>query len=126
MNEHDGNTPALMGSLSDLDVALEEFQQLISQADLQSLERLERLKADEGDLIRLGMLARERLTQIDVFHTLGLDEKEEFHSNYLAWLLSHRESRSWLLFPAGVPEISRVAWRHCCPGNRWDYSFPGV
>ena len=38
------------------------------------------------------MLARERLTQIDVFHSLGLDEKEEFHSNYLAWLLSPTES----------------------------------
>ena len=92
MKEHDENTPALMASLTDLDVALEEFQLLISQADLQSRERLERLNADEGDLIRLGMLARERLTQIDVFHTLGLDEKEEFHSNYLAWLLSPAES----------------------------------
>ena len=59
MNEHDGNTPALMASLTDLDVALEEFQQLISQADLQSRERLEHLKADEGDLSRLGILARE-------------------------------------------------------------------
>ena len=92
MNEHDGNTPAPMGSLSGLDVASEEFQRLISQVDLQTRERLERLKADEGDLIRLGMLARERLTQIDVFHSLGLDEKEEFHSNYLAWLLSPTES----------------------------------
>ena len=62
------------------------------------------------------MLARERLTQIDVFHSLGLDEKEEFHSNYLAWLLSPRESRSWLLLPAGclIP-----GWRApCCPCNR--------
>ena len=92
MNEHDGNTPALMASLTDLDVALEEFQRLISQADLQFRERLERLKADEGDLSRLAILARERLTQIDIFHTLGLDEKEGFHSNYLAWLLSPAES----------------------------------
>ena len=92
MNELDGNTPALMASLTGLDVALEKFQQLISQVDLQSRERLERLKADEGDLSRLGILARERLTQIDVFHTLGLDEREEFHSNYLAWLLSPAES----------------------------------
>ena len=92
MNEQDGNTPALRASLTDLDVALEEFQQLISQVDLRSREGLERLKADEGGLSRLGILARERLTQIDVFHTLGLDDREEFHSNYLAWLLSPAES----------------------------------
>ena len=88
MNEDDRNTPALTESLTHLDVALGEFQEQISQADLQSRGRLERLEADEGDLSRLGILAGARLNQIDFFHTMGLDDKEEFHSNYLAWLLS--------------------------------------
>ena len=87
MNEHVTNTIALTASLTELDVALEEFQKLISQADLESLEGLWRLEADEEDLNRLVGLAKEWQSQVDVFHSLELDYKEEFHSNFLAWLL---------------------------------------
>ena len=79
---------ALTASLTDLDEALGEFHQLIAEADDKIRDALEHLNADDVDLNHLGSLAKNWLSQVDVFHSLGLDDKEEFHSNFLAWLLS--------------------------------------
>ena len=91
MNERETNMTALTASLDDLDEALGELQKMIAEADGKFLDALVRLNADDVDLNRLGALAREWQSQVDVFHSLGLDDKEEFHSNFLAWLLSPKE-----------------------------------
>lgn len=92
MSERVTNMTALTASLIDLDEALGEFQKLIEEADEKFRDTLEQLNADDGDLNRLGSLAKDLLSQVDVFHSLGLDDKEEFHSNFLAWLLSPKGS----------------------------------
>jgi len=88
MNERETNMAALTASLEGLDEALGELQKMIAEADNKFRDALVHLNADDVDLNRLGSLAQEWQSQVDVFHSLGLDDKEEFHSNFLAWLLS--------------------------------------
>ena len=55
-------------------------------------QRLRNLEDDRSALERLnGMLAAWR-SEIDIFGMLSLRDSEEFHSNFLAWLLDPRGS----------------------------------
>lgn len=92
MNERETNMTALTASLEGLDEALGEFQKLIAEADDRLRDALDHLNADDVDLNRLGSLAQDWLSQVDFFRSLGLDDKEDFHSNFLAWLISPKES----------------------------------
>ena len=92
MKEEETNMTALTASLEGLDEALGEFQKLIAEADDKFRDALVHLDADDVDLNRLGSLAQDWLSQVDVFRSIGLDDKEEFHSNFLAWLLSPKGS----------------------------------
>ena len=92
MDEQETNMTGLTASLEGLDEALGEFQKLIAEADDKLRDALAHLDADDVELNRLGSLAQDWLSQVDIFHSLGLDDKEEFHSNFLAWLLSPKES----------------------------------
>lgn len=65
-----------------------ELQKLIDLPDGLPLQALLDLEQDSGLLDRMGAMANERLSQVDIFDVLGLDDSEEFHSNFMAWLLS--------------------------------------
>ena len=110
MNEQETNMTELTASLEGLDEALGEFQKLIAEADDRFRDALIHLDADGVDLNRLGSLALDWLSQVDVFHSLGLDDKEEFHSNFLAWLLSPKAAHG--LGPYFLQALLRsLGWR---------------
>ena len=92
MNEDALEMPALRASLKELDLALGELRHHINQANESSRQALQCLEKDEEDLERLANMATEWMSEVDIFDVLRLDGSEEFHSNFLAWLLRPRAS----------------------------------
>ena len=60
--------------------------------DKETILGLQCLDADGQDLDRLGEMLSRREDEVDVFDALRLDGSEEFHSNFLAWLLDPKGS----------------------------------
>lgn len=56
--------------------------------DQETILALQRLDADGEDLGRLAEMLKRREGEVDLFDALSLDGSEEFHSNFLAWLLN--------------------------------------
>ena len=81
-----------MAALEELDVSLDELQGLFDAEDGESRLALRRLEEDGADLVRLDEMLSEWREEVDVFDVLDLDGSEEFHSNFLAWLLDPRGS----------------------------------
>ena len=82
----------LLAALEELDVSLDELRELFEAEDGNVCLALQRLEEDGADLVRLdGMLAG-WLDEVDVFDVLRLDGSEEFHSNFLAWVLDPKGS----------------------------------
>ena len=82
----------LMTALEELDVSLAELQGLFDDEDGKARLALRRLEEDGADLVRLEEMLSVWREEVDVFDVLGLDGSEEFHSNYLAWLLDPKGS----------------------------------
>ena len=92
MSTGDVGKPAMMVELEELDLALDELRQRFDVEDGKARSALRRLEEDGADFVRLDeMLSRWR-DEVDIFDTLGLDGSEEFHSNFLAWLLDPKGS----------------------------------
>ena len=60
--------------------------------DQEAILTLQRLDADDLKLNRLGEMLNQREGEVDIFDALELDGSEEFHSNFLAWLLDPKGS----------------------------------
>lgn len=60
--------------------------------DQETILALQRLDADGPDLGRLAEMLNWREGEVDLFDALRLDGSEEFHSNFLAWLLDPKGS----------------------------------
>ncbi len=60
--------------------------------DQEVILALQRLDADGQDLDRLKEMLNRREGEVDLFDVLRLDGSEEFHSNFLAWLLDPKGS----------------------------------
>ena len=82
----------LMTALEELDVSLAELRGLFDDEDGKARLALRRLEEDGADLVRLDEMLSGWREEVDVFDVLGLDGSEEFHSNYLAWLLDPKGS----------------------------------
>ena len=82
----------LMTALEELDVSLAELQGLFDDEDGKARLALRRLEEDGADLVRLEEMLSVWREEVDVFDVLGLDGSEEFHSNFLAWLLDPKGS----------------------------------
>ena len=82
----------LMTALEELDVSLDELQGLFDDEDGKARLALRRLEEDGADLVRLEEMLSGWREEVDVFDVLGLDGSEEFHSNFLAWLLDPKGS----------------------------------
>jgi hypothetical protein len=70
---------------------LNESQQFEPE-DQELILALQLLDADDQDLASLGEMLNRREGEVDIFDALGLDGSEEFHSNFLAWLLDPKGS----------------------------------
>ena len=77
----------LIQELNELDIALDQLRQQFEHEDQAAILALQRLYADGQDLDRLGEMLNRRKGEVDLFDALRLDGSEEFHSNFLAWLL---------------------------------------
>jgi hypothetical protein len=82
----------LMTALEELDVSLDELQGLFDDEDGKARLALRRLEEGGADLVRLEEMLSVWREEVDVFDVLGLDGSEEFHSNFLAWLLDPKGS----------------------------------
>ena len=82
----------LMAALEELDGSLDELQELLEAEDGKNRLALQRLEEDGADLVRLDEMLSEWRDEVDIFAVLGLDSSEEFHSNFLAWLLDPKGS----------------------------------
>ena len=82
----------LLAALEELDVSLDELQGLFDDEDGKARFALRGLEEDGADLVRLDEMLSGWRDEVDVFEVLGLDGSEEFHSNFLAWLLDPRGS----------------------------------
>ena len=60
--------------------------------DRETILALQRLDADVLELDRLGEMLNRGEGEVDLFRALRLDYSEEFHSNFLAWLLDPKGS----------------------------------
>ena len=78
--------------LEELNLALEELQGLIDRQDESASSNLLLLEQDNESLESLASMADEWLSEIDIFNELWLDGSEQFHSNFLAWLLRPKGS----------------------------------
>ena len=87
MADATAESPALIRALTELDIALEELQGHITLPEEYARRALWNLEADQVQLERLTAMAVRRRSEVDVFEVLALDGSEEFHSNFLAWLL---------------------------------------
>lgn len=74
----------LIQELEALDASLDELQQQFEREDR---ERLGALQSLEEDLDRFGQMLTQPQDEIDLFEALRFQSYEEFHSNFLAWLL---------------------------------------
>ena len=84
--------PAMIVELEELDLALDELRQLFDAEDGEVRSALQRLEEDGADLARLDEMLSGWREEVDIFDVLRLDGSEEFHSNFLAWLLDPKGS----------------------------------
>ena len=82
----------LVAALEELDGSLDELRELFDAEDEKTRLALQRLEEDGVDFVRLDEMLSGRRDEVDVFDVLGLDRSEQFHSNFLAWLLDLRGS----------------------------------
>ena len=82
----------LLVELEELGLALDGLEGLFAAEDERARGALLGLEEDRDDLERLASMLSGWQSEIDVFDALDLDGSEEFHSNFLAWLLDPRHS----------------------------------
>lgn len=92
MSRNEIGKPPLIAELEEFDLALENLQQIMIQPDEISRSALLRLQEDAEDLERLDDMAARRPSDIGIFDVLRLDGNEQFHSNFLSWLLNPKGS----------------------------------
>ncbi len=79
-------TKALMTTLGELDLDLDELGQVFGVENDRARLALERLEGDSGELGRLDGMLVEWQDEVDVFDGLGLHGDGRFHSNRLGWI----------------------------------------
>ena len=81
-----------MTALEGLDSSLDELRELFEVEVGKGRLALQRLDEDDGELILLDAMLARRRSEVDAFDALKLHASEEFHSNFLAWLLDPKGS----------------------------------
>lgn len=87
MQTNDAETAEQIAALESVVSELRHFEQLISEGSQAQVDALEKF-AVEPDLKRLRGLVEEHRAEFDALDFLRLSNDEEFHSNFLAWLLN--------------------------------------
>ena len=99
------------------------------QRQIAALERF----ATDPDLTRLLELAEEQRAEFDAIDFLGLSDDEEFHSNFLAWLLNPRQNhglcdyflRGFLLLTGAYAEVGADDWLGTSVYREWRNEVDG-
>ncbi len=111
---------------------LTELERLLAREKQAQIAALERFAADPG-LTRLLELAEEQRTEFDAIDFLGLSDDEEFHSNFLAWLLNPRQNhvlcdyflRGFLLLTGAHTEVGADDWLGTSVHREWRNEVDG-
>ena len=81
-------TAALVSELNSLEINLGDLEESFVVQETRLSQALVFLEKDGGNLERLESMLEGWLAEPDLFRDLSLDYSEEFHSNFLAWLLN--------------------------------------
>lgn len=119
MAEQIARLESVVSELTRLEEALAEG----NQAQVAALERF----ATEPDLKRLHDLVEEQRAEFDAFDFLRLSNDEEFHSNFLAWLLNPEQNhrlgdcflRSFLLRTGAQADLHTIDWSGTSVHPEW-------
>ena len=94
MNTDEITPENLIAELEQLDLKLGDLGQLLQHDDEFLFQALKALDGDtrDLDLLQSMLIEREGEGDVDVFDVLGLQGRELFHSDFLAWLLGPKGS----------------------------------
>ena len=92
MAPHTAESSKLIAELEELDTALDGLQEQVALENGRARLALQHLDEDSADFDQLESMLESWRGEVDVFRVLKLDGDEEFHSNFLAWLLNPNES----------------------------------
>ena len=88
MAPHTVESSKLIAELRELDKALDGLQHQAVLENERTRLALQHLDEDSADFDQLDSMLESWRGEVDVFRVLKLDGDEEFHSNFLAWLLN--------------------------------------
>ena len=111
---------------------LADLERLLAGEKRAQIAALEQFATDSG-LTRLLELAEEQRAEFDALDFLGISELEEFHSNFLAWLLNPRENhglgdyflRHFLLQTRAHAEVGTYDWLGTSVHREWRNEVDG-
>ncbi len=111
---------------------LADLERLLAGEKRRRVVALEKFAADP-DLTRLLELAEEQRAEFDAIDFLGLSDDEEFHSNFLAWLLNPRQNhglcdyflRGFLLLTGAHTEVGAYDWSGTSVHREWRNEVDG-
>ena len=88
MAPHTVESSKLIAELEELDTASDGLQEQVALENGRARLALQHLDEDSADFDQLDSMLESWRGEVDVFRVLKLDGDEEFHSNFLAWLLN--------------------------------------
>ena len=126
MQTNNAETAEQTAALESVVPELERLGNLLADGNQAQAAALERF-AVEPDLKRLRDLIEEQRTEFDALHFLKLSSDEEFHSNFLAWLLDPKQNhglgdyflRSFLLQTGAQAGTNNIDWSGTSVHREW-------
>ena len=126
MQTNNAETAEQIAALESVVPELERLGNLLADGNQAQAAALERF-AVEPDLKRLRDLIEEQRAEFDALHFLKLSSDEEFHSNFLAWLLDPKQShglgdyflRSFLLQTGAQAAVHTIDWSGTSVHREW-------
>lgn len=118
VTNNNNETTALVAALERVDRDLRELGECLDAGDERARQSLRDLELDHEVLDKLVSMLPEWQSEVDIFDELGMHGSEEFHSDFLAWLLNPRGKHGLggqflrqFLARSGTPRMLRAAER---------------
>ena len=126
MQTNDAETAEQIAALESMVPELAKLEQLLAYGNQAQIVALERF-AVEPDLKRLRDLIEERRAEFDALDFLRLSNDEEFHSNFLAWLLDPNQNHGlgdcflqhFLIQTGAQAEFRTIDWSGTSVHREW-------
>ena len=133
MQTNDAETAEQIGGLLGVVSDLERLERLLADENAAPLQSLPKFAADP-DLKRLRDLVEKQRSEFDALDFLRLSNDEEFHSNFLAWLLNPQQNhglgdyfvRYFLPLTGAIAGVDSSDWSSMSVRREWPNVVDGV